>query len=115
MNFGLHALDRAKTKRFDCFMAYEAVPGAETSRGVSSDRIALDLANGLNAEHLILIKSGAIDPTASVAELSRTGIVHRSFESTAKRAGFPVSIVQSNDLARMRSLLHGDVEPTIAM
>ena len=90
-------------------------PGADTIRGVSSDRIALDLAGRLNAEHLILIKSGVIDPTASVADLSRAGVVHRSFESTTKRVGFPISIVHSNDLARMRSLLHGDVEPTTAM
>ena len=90
-------------------------PGAETSRGVSSDRIALDLAGKLNAEHLILIKSGVIDPTASVAELSRAGVVHRCFESTTNRAGFPISIVHSKDLTRMRSLLHGDVEPTTAM
>ena len=87
---------------------------AETSRGVSSDRIALDLAGRLNAEHLILIKSGVIDPTASVADLSRAGVVHRCFESTTKRVGFPISIVHSSDLARMRSLLHGDVEPTTA-
>lgn len=32
LNFALHALDRAKTKRFDCFMSYEPTPGAETSR-----------------------------------------------------------------------------------
>ncbi len=31
-NFALQALERAKTKRFDCFMAYEPIPGAETSR-----------------------------------------------------------------------------------
>lgn len=90
-------------------------PGAETSRGVSSDRIALDLASRLNAEHLILVKSGVIDATASVADLSKAGILHRCFQSTTKRAGFPISIVQSNDLARMRSLLHGDVEPTMTM
>lgn len=90
-------------------------PGAETSRGVSSDRIALDLAGRLNAEHLILVKSGVIDPRASVAELSRAGILHRCFESTTKRVGFPITIVQSNDLARMRSLLHGDVKPITAM
>ncbi len=90
-------------------------PGAETSRGVSSDRIALDLAGRLNAEHLILVKSGVIDPRASVAELSNSGILHRCFESITKRVGFPISIVQSSDLARMRSLLHGDVKPIIAM
>ena len=90
-------------------------PGAETSRDVSSDRIALNLASRLNAEHLILVKSGVIDPTASVAELSKVGILHRCFESTTRRVGFPISIVHSNDLARMRSLLHGGVERTTAM
>lgn len=90
-------------------------PGAGTSRSVSSDRIALDLASRLNAEHLILIKSGVIDPRASVEELSKAGIVHRCFESSAKRVGFPISVVRSNDLARVRSLLHGDVEPSTAM
>ena len=90
-------------------------PGADTSRGVASDRIALDLADRLNAEHLILVKSGVIDPKASVTELSRSGILHRCFESITRRVGFPITIVQSNDLARMRSLLHGDVRPVTAM
>jgi diguanylate cyclase (GGDEF)-like protein len=31
-NFALQALEKAKTKRFDCFMTFEASPGAETSR-----------------------------------------------------------------------------------
>ena len=90
-------------------------PGADTSAGVTSDRIALDLAGRLNAEHLILVKSGVIDPAASVSELSRAGILHRCFESITKRAGFPITVVNGNDLARMRSLLHGDVEPITAM
>lgn len=32
LNYAMHALERAKDKRFDCFMAYEASPGAESSR-----------------------------------------------------------------------------------
>jgi diguanylate cyclase (GGDEF)-like protein len=32
LNFALQALERAKTKRFDCFMAYEPTPGAESNR-----------------------------------------------------------------------------------
>lgn len=89
-------------------------PGADTSGGAASDRIALDLAGRLNAEHLVLVKSGVVDPGASVSELSRDGILHRCFESVAKRVGFPIDIVHSSDLARMRSLLHGDIKPTIA-
>ncbi len=90
-------------------------PGADTTQATSSDRIALELANRLNAEHLILIKSGVIDPAASVADLGRAGIVHRCFESNAKRSCFPISVVHSSDLARMRSLLHGDAEPARAL
>jgi len=86
-------------------------PDAATSGGVASDHIALELAVRLNAEHLILVKSGLGDPTASVSELSRTGILHHCFESAAKRVGFPIDIVNSSDLARMRSLLHGNIKP----
>jgi 5-(aminomethyl)-3-furanmethanol phosphate kinase len=89
-------------------------PGADTSGGVASDRIALDLAGRLNAEHLVLVKSGVVDPTASVSELSRAGVLHRCFESITKRVGFPIDVVHSSDLTRMRSLLHGDIKPTIA-
>ena len=89
-------------------------PGADTSGSLTSDRIALDLAGRLNAEHLVLVKSGVIDPTASVSELSRAGILHHCFESITKRVGFPINIVHSSDLARMRSLLHGDIKPIAA-
>jgi 5-(aminomethyl)-3-furanmethanol phosphate kinase len=89
-------------------------PGADTGGGVASDRIALDLAGRLNAEHLVLVKSGVIDPAATLAELSRDGILHRCFDSIAKSAGLPVDVVHSGDLARMRALLQGDVKPVIA-
>lgn len=32
LNFAMQALERAKSKRFDCFMAYEPSPAAESSR-----------------------------------------------------------------------------------
>lgn len=89
--------------------------GLDTSGSITSDYIALDLAGRLNAEHLILVKSGVIEPTASVSELSSAGILHHCFESITKRAGFPVSVVHSSDLPRMRSLLHGDISPTSAL
>ena len=90
-------------------------PDAETSSGVTSDRIALDLAMRLNAEHLVLVKSGKIDPSASLPELSRTGVVHRSFEPMTGRASFPVSVVHSVDLPRMRALILGDIKPISAL
>ena len=90
-------------------------PDADTSGSVTSDYIALNLAGRLNAEQLVLVKSGVIDPMASVSELSGAGVLHRCFESVAKRVGFPIDIVHSGDLARMRSLLHGDVKPITAL
>lgn len=86
-------------------------PDFDTSGGVASDRIALDLAGRLNAEHLVLVKSGQIDPSATVPELSRAGVLHRSLATMTGRASFPISVVHSSDLARARSLLHGDAKP----
>lgn len=89
-------------------------PDAETSGSVTSDVIALDLAGRLNAEHLVIVKSGVIDPTANVSDLSGAGVLHRSFASVARRAGFPIDVVHSDDLPRMRALLHGDTKPITA-
>lgn len=62
LNFALHALERAKTKRFDCFMAYEPTPGAETTRrrnksiadevieAIDEDRMRLVLQPMVNAK-----------------------------------------------------------------
>ena len=62
LNFALHALERAKTKRFDCFMAYEPTPGAETTRrrnisiadevveAIDDDRMRLVLQPMVNAK-----------------------------------------------------------------
>lgn len=89
-----------------------AEPGADMSGKFTSDRFALDLADRLNAEHLVLVKSSVIGGAArSVSELSRAGILHRCFETASRRVGFPIDIVHSSDLSRMRSLLHGDSKP----
>ena len=62
LNFALHALERAKSKRFDCFMAYEPTPGAETMRrrnisiadqvveAIDEDRMRLVLQPMVNAK-----------------------------------------------------------------
>jgi 5-(aminomethyl)-3-furanmethanol phosphate kinase len=89
-------------------------PAADMSGRFTSDRFALDLADRLNAEHLVLVKSGFINGSASVSELGRAGILHRCFETANRRVGFPIDIVHSSDLPRMRSLLHGDIKPIAA-
>ncbi len=83
--------------------------GADTSWDTSSDSIALDLARQLNAERLVVVKSCAIDPTASLAELGEAGVLDRRFASIAAGANFPIELIHRAELARMRSLLIGEV------
>jgi len=89
-------------------------PNGDAKWDLNSDSIALDLACRLNAEHLVLVKANVTDPAASLAELSKTGVVERSFESIANGAGLPIDIVHRTDLARMRTLLQGDSNPISA-
>jgi 5-(aminomethyl)-3-furanmethanol phosphate kinase len=77
----------------------------------SSDSIALELACKLNAEHLVLVKSRVIDPQTSLADLGHEGVLDRRFALNALGAGLPIDIVHSDDLERMRALLHGDTKP----
>jgi aspartokinase-like uncharacterized kinase len=87
-------------------------PSTDNAWDLTSDSIALDLACRLNAEHLVLVKSCVLDPPENLTEFSQTGILAHRFESIANGVGLPIDIVHSADLARMRSLLHGDIKPS---
>jgi 5-(aminomethyl)-3-furanmethanol phosphate kinase len=78
----------------------------------TSDSIALDLACKLNAEHFVLVKSCMINPTASVAELSQSGVLDRRFALIASNTGLPIDIMHCNELERMRNLLLGEIKNT---
>jgi len=80
-------------------------PDANTNWGHTSDSIALDLARKLNAERLVVVKSCSIDPSLSVAELSRAGILDQRFAALSEGAAFPISLLNKDDLAGMRTLL----------
>jgi aspartokinase-like uncharacterized kinase len=84
----------------------------DTNWDVASDSIALDLARKLNAERLVVVKSCAIDPMASLVELVQAGILDRRFASLGNGTSFPIDIVHRDDLPRMRSLLLADGRPT---
>jgi len=86
-------------------------PSPDTTWELSSDHIALDLACRLNAEHLVLVKSGVSEPAASLAQLGKTRQLAPGFESIANGTGLPMDIVGRADLARMRALLQGDGMP----
>ncbi len=83
--------------------------GTDASWDNSSDSMALDLARQLNAERLVVVKACAIDPTASLAELGEAGVLDRRFASIAAGANFPIDLIHRAELARMRSLLIGEL------
>jgi aspartokinase-like uncharacterized kinase len=86
-------------------------PDAQTSWDVTSDSMALELARRLNAERMVLVKSCAIDPLKSLAQLSEEGIVDRRFAALADGAAFPIEILHKDALDRMRALLFGEIRP----
>jgi aspartokinase-like uncharacterized kinase len=71
-------------------------PNDDAKWDQTSDSIALDLACRLNAEHLVLVKTNVIE-------------LERGVESVANGTGLPIDIVHRSDLARMRTLLQGDI------
>jgi len=83
-------------------------PDGRTNWGATSDTIALDLARDLNAERLVLVKSCAIDPSHTLAQLGIAGVLDEGFGDRALGAAFPIEIMDKSELVRMRSLLLGD-------
>jgi aspartokinase-like uncharacterized kinase len=83
-------------------------PSEHTTWEMSSDSLALDLARKLNAERMVVVKSCAVDPAASLAELGETGVLDRRFATIARDVSFPIDIVHRAEMARVRSLLLGE-------
>ena len=107
-------LHRGKTALWLPFELQRDLADANTNWEVTSDSIALDLARRLNAERLVVVKSCAIDPKASQAELAETGVVDRRFAALSQDAAFPIDIFHHDELGRMRSLLLGELRYTDA-
>jgi aspartokinase-like uncharacterized kinase len=82
-------------------------PDERTHWDHSSDSIALDLARKLSAERLVVVKSCAIDPQASLAALTIAGVLDRHFAPLAEDAGFPIDVVHCAELERVRGWLLG--------
>jgi len=80
---------------------------AHTNWDFTADSIALDLARRLNAERLVVVKSCAIDPAASLGQLVDAGVVDRLFAVLSDGAAFPIDIIHHDELGRMRAMLIG--------
>lgn len=79
-----------------------------THWGVSSDSLALWLAQRLHAERLLVVKSCAVEPGASLAQLTAAGVLDGEFATRAEGAAFPIDLLHKGELARARALLLDD-------
>lgn len=76
-----------------------------THWGVTSDSLALWLAQRLHAERLLVVKSCPLEPPFSLAQLSASGVLDAEFAARARDAAFPIELLHKDELARARELL----------
>jgi 5-(aminomethyl)-3-furanmethanol phosphate kinase len=79
-----------------------------TNWDVTSDSLSLWLANRLNAERVILVKSCPVTPfdlPANWDALAAAGVVDRRFPTMAADAAYPIHLLERSDLVRLRDLL----------
>ncbi len=87
-------------------------PDAQTNWEHTSDSIALALAQRLNAERLVIVKSCDVEEEATLTELGTAGILDDGFAAGATGAGFAIDIVQREQLGLVREqLLTGSGPP----
>jgi 5-(aminomethyl)-3-furanmethanol phosphate kinase len=84
-------------------------PDTLTSWDVTADSLALWLAQRLNAERLVIVKSCEIDPRLSIPELGARGVLDARFAEWARAADFPIDVVQRDSVAQVREALLGGV------
>jgi len=104
-----NVLLRGKTALWLPFELLRERPDEITSWDVSADSLAFGLAERLQAERLVLLKSCPIDPTLSHSALAQAGVVDGRFASLAAKAPFAIEIIERSQLDRARALLIGEV------
>ena len=101
-------LHQGKTALWLPFELRRDRPDARTGWDATSDTIALDLAKHLNAEQLVMVKSCAIDPALTLAELGDAGVVDPQFAELSDDAAFPITLLHKSQVTTMRALLLGE-------
>ena len=76
-----------------------------TSWEVSSDSLAMWLAERLNAERVVLVKSCPIPPYETWQELADAGIVDQRFPDFAERVSTQVTLLERTELPAMQAML----------
>ena len=100
MNFALHALERAKTKRFDCFMAYEPSAGAETSRK-RSITIADEVIEAIDENRMRLVLQPMVSAKTGKADIYECLLRMEKPDGSLVSAGEFVPIAEQLGLSRL--------------
>ncbi len=100
LSAGLQALDRARSKRFDCFMAYEPSPTRETTRQRSIS-IADEVVSALDDNRMRLVLQPIVCAKSRTASLYECLLRMEKLDGTLVSAGDFIPIAEQLGLARL--------------
>ncbi|MBL8567340.1 MAG: EAL domain-containing protein [Hyphomicrobiaceae bacterium] len=100
LSAGLQALDRARSKRFDCFMAYEPSPTRETTRQRSIS-IADEVVSALDENRMRLVLQPIVCAKARTPSLYECLLRMEKADGTLVSAGDFIPIAEQLGLARL--------------
>ncbi|MGD9670571.1 MAG: EAL domain-containing protein [Hyphomicrobiaceae bacterium] len=103
MNCALQALDRARAKRFDCFMAYEPSPTRETVRQRSMS-VADDVISALDDDRMRLVLQPIVDAETHVPKLYECLLRLHKSDGSIISAGDFVPVAEQLGMARLIDL-----------
>jgi aspartokinase-like uncharacterized kinase len=100
-----HALHEGRTAVWAPFGLLRQEADTLTSWDVTSDSLAAWLANRLNAERLLIVKSCEIDPACDVEQHTAKGVLDNRFAELTRDASYPLDILNKSDWPRVRELM----------
>jgi len=99
------ALAQGRTVLWSPLHLLSETADAHTNWSVTSDSIALGLAQRLGASKLWVVKSCTVDPARDLAELVGHGVVDAHFAEQAAQGSVPVGFLAHDEVNRLRRLL----------
>lgn len=100
LSHALHALDTAKQKRFDCFMAYEPSPTRETARR-RNITIADEVITALDQNRMLLVLQPLVDSKTGKPALYECLLRMEKPDGTTVSAGEFINVAEQLGLSRL--------------
>jgi diguanylate cyclase (GGDEF)-like protein len=100
VNFAMRALDVAKTKRFDCFVAYEPSPSSDTAR-LRNKSIAESVLAALDDNRMRLVLQPMVSTKTGKAEIFEALLRMERPDGSLMSAGEFVPVVEQLGLSRL--------------